>query len=252
MIEGIDVSHHQGSIDWAAVADAGIGFAFLKATEGRSFIDKRYRENRDAARSLGIKVGAYHFARPSGDPFGAVDHFHSIIGDEWDLPPMLDLEVTDGVAPHALGQWVLKFLVDANSVFGDVGVYTSPGWWNSAVALPGVLHDFSLWVAHWGTTNPSTPNDWVNWQVHQYTSHGSVPGIYGRVDRNRAKEDFIYPEEKPVADDKPQIKVNSRVTAAFGTPSGDGYTIVTEAGEVVTFGDAKYLGRTLPAPELKL
>src|SRR5205807_9805596 len=61
---GVDVSHHQHRIDWRKLtADKRIGFAYVKATEGVSFVDGRFRENWSAARRAGLRVGAYHFFR---------------------------------------------------------------------------------------------------------------------------------------------------------------------------------------------
>ena len=63
--EGVDVSHWQGTIDWAKVKVAGKRFAYIKATESTDFVDNMYATNRAQAKAQGIKVGAYHFARPS-------------------------------------------------------------------------------------------------------------------------------------------------------------------------------------------
>src|SRR6186713_3046230 len=61
---GIDASHWQGTINWTQVAGAGKTFVFLKATEGSTYADPTYVGNHSGARTAGIKVGAYHFARP--------------------------------------------------------------------------------------------------------------------------------------------------------------------------------------------
>jgi GH25 family lysozyme M1 (1,4-beta-N-acetylmuramidase) len=63
-LPGIDVSHHQGAIDWSQVAGAGTRFAFAKATEGRSYVDPTYATNKAGAALSGVVFGAYHFARP--------------------------------------------------------------------------------------------------------------------------------------------------------------------------------------------
>ncbi len=63
---GIDVSNWQGRIDWLSVSGEGIDFAFMKATEGTTFTDVTYPLNREGAGSIGVPIGAYHFARPSG------------------------------------------------------------------------------------------------------------------------------------------------------------------------------------------
>jgi GH25 family lysozyme M1 (1,4-beta-N-acetylmuramidase) len=70
---GIDVSHWQGEIDWRKVAGAGKRFVFLKATDGHDFLDPTFFRNRTGARSNGLRVGAYHFARPDPSKGDAVE-----------------------------------------------------------------------------------------------------------------------------------------------------------------------------------
>tara|TARA_B100000683_G_C12168523_1_gene423236 strand:+ start:363 stop:605 length:243 start_codon:yes stop_codon:yes gene_type:complete len=62
---GIDVSHHQGAIDWAKVKAAGVHYCFMKSTEGSTFKDKRFDFNWNQAKAHGIIRGAYHFFRPN-------------------------------------------------------------------------------------------------------------------------------------------------------------------------------------------
>ena len=60
-LRGIDVSNHQGQIDWPRVAKDDVAFAIIKATEGGDFVDKSFARNIEAARAAGLTVGAYHF-----------------------------------------------------------------------------------------------------------------------------------------------------------------------------------------------
>src|SRR5437016_13909496 len=60
-VRGIDVSHHQGPIDWDAVASDGVTFAYIKASEGGDYQDRRFKENWLGARHAGVLAGAYHF-----------------------------------------------------------------------------------------------------------------------------------------------------------------------------------------------
>ncbi len=97
-MEGIDVSHWQETIDWVKVAAAGKKFAFLKATESTDFLDNKYATNRSKAKANGIKVGAYHFARPGTNTNDAVNEANWFIKNaapiSGELLPVLDLEVT--------------------------------------------------------------------------------------------------------------------------------------------------------------
>ena len=204
-IEGIDVSHWQGTINWAKVAAAGKQFAFIKATDGlvqsdgTMFVDNMYATNRAQAEANGIRVGAYHFARPdssAGDAVAEADHF--IATAAWqsgELLPVLDLEITGGLSTAKLQAWVQTFL---DRIFQQTGVraiiYVSPYFWSSNM---GDTTQFAvngykvLWIAHWTTADqPKVPasnwngNGWTFWQ---YTSSGSVSGISGNVDLDRYK-----------------------------------------------------------------
>lgn len=196
-IEGIDVSHYQDTIDWARVAAAGKKFAFMKASDSIDYIDPTYATNRAQAKAQGLRVGAYHFARPDagvGDAVAEADHF--IATAAWasgDLLPVLDLETTGGLGVTKLQAWVSAFL---GRIYDRTGVraliYSSPSFWankmgnTQAFAQAGYK---SLWVAHW-TSNPSATVPAANWAGNgwtfwQYTSDGSVPGISGRVDLDR-------------------------------------------------------------------
>jgi GH25 family lysozyme M1 (1,4-beta-N-acetylmuramidase) len=196
-IEGIDVSHWQGTIDWVQVAGAGKRFAFMKASEGQKYVDPTYVTNRAQANINGIRVGAYHFAKPgteTGDAVAEADHF--IATASWasgDLLPVLDLEVTGGLGTGKLQTWTKTFL---DRIYNRTGVkamiYTSPSFWKNNM---GDTQSFAaagyrtLWIAHWTTlASPSIPAaNWggTGWTFWQYTSDGSVPGIQGRVDLDR-------------------------------------------------------------------
>lgn len=67
MIHGIDVHGRKGAVDWVRVQRFGVSFAWLKASEGKTFVDARFAENRRAAKAAGIRVGAYHYARPDSN-----------------------------------------------------------------------------------------------------------------------------------------------------------------------------------------
>lgn len=192
--EGIDVSHWQGTIDWAKVKAAGKTFAFAKATEGIGFKDDAYDRNKAGAMKQGIKFGAYHFARPgSNDPVKEADWFVDNAGQvRGMLFPVLDLEVTGGLGPTALASWVKAWLQRVDQRLGvKAMIYTSPSFWRNAMGDTRWFADNGyamLWVAHWGVTSPSVPaSNWGgrSWTFWQYSSDGSVPGISGRVDLDR-------------------------------------------------------------------
>lgn len=244
--QGIDVSHYQGSIDWTQAA-AEATFAFAKATEGTTLVDVTYPVNRMGAESVGVKLGAYHFARPSGsgdaaitaDAIAEADFFLSIAQPQpGELPPVLDLETTGGLKPADLLTWTSAWLAEISARTGlQAIVYTSPNFWKNALGDSGLpaLDGTQLWVAHWTTASaPLVPaSNWggAGWTFWQWTSHGRVPGIGPQVDRDRYKGASVagavirpYPTGIPVVSSPPTIvgsaQTGKRVTAVPGAFGG--------------------------------
>lgn len=195
--EGIDVSHWQNTIDWPQVAAAGKRFAYMKASEGTDLVDATYSTNRAQAKAVGLYVGAYHFARPDQNPGDAVaeaDYFLAMSQlAAGDLPPVLDLEVSGGLSPVELQEWVKAYLGRVYERTGAHGVlYVSPTFWKNSMSDTTWFGDNgyrTLWVAHWtggsGATIPAGNWSGSGWTFWQYTSSGVVPGITGRVDLDR-------------------------------------------------------------------
>ena len=195
-LEGIDVSHWQGTIDWPKVAAAGKKFVIMKATEGTGFVDWMYATNHAGARAAGIATTAYHFANPdatAGEAVEEANHFVDVaqLGDG-DLIPALDLEKSGGLGTTALRNWVAAWLGQVTARLGiKPMIYVSPAFWVKYLGDTRYFADAGykiLWIAHWGVSNPTVPaqnwggNGWTFWQ---YSNVGSVPGISVRVDLDR-------------------------------------------------------------------
>lgn len=196
-LEGIDVSHWQGVVDWPAVARAGKRFVFAKATEGIGYTDPRWAANKAGARAAGLVLGAYHFARPDlnpSNPAGEADWFATTMALERGmLLPVIDLETAGSMTVTARVEWVRAFLARLHERTGARAIiYTSPAWWSKYMGDTTWFAENGygvLWVAHWTTaTAPLVPAaNWGgrSWTFWQYTSSGSVSGISGNVDLNR-------------------------------------------------------------------
>lgn len=201
-LEGIDVSHWQGTINWTKVAAAGKKFAIIKATDGlvqsdgTLYTDPTYATNHSQAKAAGLWTGAYHYARPSTNTNDAVleaDHFVAVMKvGVGDLIPALDLEESGGMSVAGLQSWVTKFLGEVTAKIGiKPMIYTSPSFWKNNMGDSHALADAgykTLWIAHWGVSSPTVPaNNWGGhgWTFWQYTSDGTVSGITGRVDLDR-------------------------------------------------------------------
>jgi GH25 family lysozyme M1 (1,4-beta-N-acetylmuramidase) len=198
-LPGIDVSHWQGSINWTSVKNAGIEFAYIKATEGTSFKDSRFNTNYVAAYNAGIIRGAYHFARPAASSGAAQATYFASNGGAWSadnrtLPGVLDIEhnpsgaMCYGLSTTQMRNWILDFYNTYKTRTGrDVVIYTTASWWNTCTgSWTGMASRSPLWIAHWGVSTPTLPAGWnsTTWTFWQYTATGRVSGISGDVDRN--------------------------------------------------------------------
>jgi GH25 family lysozyme M1 (1,4-beta-N-acetylmuramidase) len=195
-LHGIDVSNVNGLVDWPRIAREGISFAYIKATEGVTFDDKRYELNRKGAAKAGIAAGAYHFARPGNNtPEDEAAHFLSRATPRLgELVPALDLEHNakyprDRAVPVPKRiQWVRRWL---QLVEKEIGmrpvVYLNPDYGNNALR-GGDFSAFPLWLAHYAP-KPAVPGAWKNYAVWQHDDHGKVAGK--KVDVNIATEGAI-------------------------------------------------------------
>ncbi|AUO08533.1 glycoside hydrolase family 25 protein [Paenibacillus jamilae] len=122
----MDVSRYQGKIDWKAVKASGISFAFLKASQGKSYRDKTFIGNAQAARAVGVLVGAYHYlddsAKTPEDARKEAANFVSAINSAegiaaFDLPPVMDYESNkSGLSKAELTAVARTFRFHANDV----------------------------------------------------------------------------------------------------------------------------------------
>jgi lysozyme len=178
---GIDVSHYQGQIDWQAVEGDGVGFAYVKATEGATFVDPAFARNWAALGETRILRGAYHRFRPGRDALAQAEHFLAVANvREGDLPPVLDVEATDGVSDARLVRGVRGWLAEVERRTGvRPVVYTKPGF--RRAHLGTALDDYPLWIAEYGVDSPSHPR----WSFWQHSERGRVAGIAKPVDLDR-------------------------------------------------------------------
>jgi GH25 family lysozyme M1 (1,4-beta-N-acetylmuramidase) len=195
-VQGIDVSHYQGTINWTSVRNAGKQFAWIKATEGTTYKDPQFNANYLNAHNNGVIRGAYHFARPASSSGAAQADFFAGNGGAWSadnltLPGVLDIENGSSSQCHGLSQaamrtWISDFYNTYKArTSRDVVIYTTANWWNTCTGgWTGMSTKSPLWVAHWTTGSPTIPSGFPAWTVWQYTDKGNIGGI-NPVDRNK-------------------------------------------------------------------
>ena len=217
MIEGLDVSHWQGNINWPAVPEK-YKWVAVKASEGGGFKDNKFAQNFEGVKNSGRKVIAYHYHRANaGVTFQKANWLGAIGGREID-GICLDVESQDGVSVNVLRNRVYWSLRAMEELEVPVIIYTAHWFWSSPLdghilpsTPPGsddpdidpkiVASGWPLWVADYNGNvdrlpapedQPYLPHGWRRKDgtikrkesARQYTSRGNVPGIAGNVDKN--------------------------------------------------------------------
>ena len=177
--KGIDVSHHNDSIDWARVKASGVTFAFMRVSDGMH-LDTQFRRNWAEAKRVGILRGAYQFFRPGQDPNATARLFLRKIAEAGgmnagDLPAVLDVEDDDGVSRSTVRKNAQTWLgvVERETRIKPI-VYTGA---NMSGVVGSSLSAHVLWVPNYGARCPLMPDGWSRWAFWQYSESGRVPGV---------------------------------------------------------------------------
>ncbi|TWV12351.1 glycoside hydrolase family 25 protein [Bacteroidaceae bacterium HV4-6-C5C] len=186
-VHGIDVSHHQGFINWDQLCNNKnlnfpIQFIFIKATEGGDHSDFAFQHNFREARRHGFIRGAYHYFNPKTDPLRQADFFiRTVPLTEGDLPPVLDVEKTGN---RSIPQFRMAVKTWLNRVEAHYGVkpilYTSYKFKTKYLDDPA-FNTYPYWIAHYYVDSVKYEGHWNFWQ---HTDVGTVPGIKEDVDLN--------------------------------------------------------------------
>lgn len=183
--QGIDVSHHQGVIDWAALPAQQVDFAYIKATEGGDHRDRRFVENWAAAGHVGIARGAYHFFTLCRSGVEQAANFIATVPlDAAALPPVIDLEFGGNCAarpsPAALMKELTAFVRPVEAQFGKPVTLYLTREFDAAYSLSTRVRR-PLWLRRLVLEPTWGARPWTIWQA---SSFRRVSGITGRVDWN--------------------------------------------------------------------
>jgi lysozyme len=184
-IRGIDVSRHQGPIEWKAVRGGSIQFAYIKATEGGDFRDERFSENWQSAAAAGLRRGAYHFFTLKSSGAAQAANFIAVVPKDPDaLPPVVDVELwgNSSTRPSVedFQRELSVFIAQVKSFYGREPIIYAANDFREYF-----LRDFPLkrlWIRS-VVTAPRLPNG-VDWQFWQFSEKVRVPGIQGFVDQD--------------------------------------------------------------------
>ena len=198
--DGIDISSHQGEIDWEKVSsDKDIHFVYIKATEGATYRSPHYSRNIMQARRHDILVGSYHYITSTSSIDDQFENFSKYARRSLqDLVPMVDVEVR--------GSWSRSQLIDSLDKFCRLVelhygmqpmIYSTMGFYNKNLAP-----HFNKHLLYIGRYSPNEPE--INWEgdytIWQYSETGIIPGIDAYVDLCRFHDgiwldDLMLPQQ---------------------------------------------------------
>ncbi len=186
-VRGIDVSRYQKDIDWEQLRNSNlqgspVSFVFIKATEGKDYIDPYFNYNFFQARQSGIIRGAYHFFSTQSTAKAQAEFFcRTVQLEPGDLPPVLDVEEADDYSVQHLQCELLVWLDSVESYY-DVKpiIYTSRSFKKKYLCSPR-FDEYPLWIAHYYVDSLTYKGPWQFWQ---HTDVGRIEGIDHYVDVN--------------------------------------------------------------------
>lgn len=180
-VRGIDISAHNGDIDFPLVREDGYEFVIIKATEGATFKDKRFIQNLRRAREAGLKAGAYHFFRFDTPGYmQGLNFLNSVKDRELDLPLVIDLEEWTNPNSQATALVLNRLgeMIDHLESHGyRVMLYTNKNGF--ARFIEGRLEGYPLWIC-----SLAVEPDKHRWTIWQATHNGRVSGTKSPVDIN--------------------------------------------------------------------
>ncbi|MFE7130188.1 lysozyme [Streptomyces sp. NPDC057638] len=191
--EGVDVSSHQGAVNWASLWTSGVRWAYVKATEGTYYKNPYHASQYNGSYAVGMIRGAYHFATPDTASGTAQADYFIDNGGGWSadgrtLPGALDMEWNPygaacyGKSTSAMVSWIRDFLNRYRARTGRHPViYTSTTWWAQCTGdHAGFGATSPLWIARYNTTPGPLPAGWAVHTMWQYTSKGPIVGDHNK------------------------------------------------------------------------
>ncbi len=194
-IHGIDVSHHNGTINWEMVQKMyvkgiRVNFSFIKATQSTNFVDDQFKRNWTLTKKNGIVRGAYHYFTENASGAAQAQHFINTVGAllPGDLPPVLDIEENKYASKQTLNKEALEWLQIIEKYYNVKPiVYTYVSFYEEK--LEEAMNAYPFWAAHYKEHNqPATQR---NWQIWQHSEDATVSGINTKVDFNVFNGDYF-------------------------------------------------------------
>ena len=184
-VRGIDLSAHNGAVDFEELSSQGVSFAYIKATEGTDFADRYFLDNARLAGRSGIACGAYHFFRFDTDgELQAINFLWALRGRHFDLVPAIDIEEWGNPDGHATARIVerLRIMITYLEAHGvHPMLYTNKDGYYRFIR--GNFDSYPLWICSFSDPPLEGNAPWTLWQ---YSHRGRIDGIPSTVDLNCA------------------------------------------------------------------
>ncbi|MDF9828847.1 GH25 family lysozyme [Parabacteroides sp. PF5-6] len=185
---GIDVSRHQKQINWEQVAkDQNIQFVYIKATEGQTHTDPKYKRNIREARRNGLKVGSYHYFRTSSSAHAQFEHFKKTAKKaDQDLIPLVDVEEINNWTRSQFQDSLKVFIRLVKEHYGKAPmIYSVNSFYNTNCAPE--FNNYHLMIGRYNNDPRKHPTvkGQGTYTIWQYSESGTVDGIPRPVDLNR-------------------------------------------------------------------
>ncbi|WP_434302668.1 GH25 family lysozyme [Clostridium botulinum] len=222
-MKGIDISMHNGNINFNAVKNAGYNVVIIKATEGIQYVDPFLNTHYNGARSQGLNIGFYHFMSEKTDPAQqAVDFWNVIKDKQFNVIPTLDIETNNmGISAKAISDRCIQFLTKFKALSGyDCLIYT--GGCFGRDNLDSRVKKYKGWIAHYGVNTPMQTGFAV--VGHQYTEDGRINGVGTRVDLNNFMDGIFIGSKNTIQETKEMKIQNMLITIGYpcGSSGADG------------------------------
>jgi lysozyme len=238
-IQGVDISHYQGSFDWASAKAGGTVFGYASIGDGTGYADPDFGANWANMKAAGVLRGAYEYFEPGDDPTAQANLMIQAVGQlgSGDLPCMVDVETTGGQSGATIAANVRTWLDAVQAGTGKIPIiYTGPSFWDGSVGSTA-FGATPLWVADYGPSCPAVPNGWSNWVIWQYGDSGG--SLDQDVFNGTLAQLTALGQTAPACTN--QCSTSARVGIA-AAPTGQGYWIVDSAGHIYPNGNASFFG----------
>lgn len=176
-IRGVDISNNNPNADLQSLAENDVKYVYIKVGEGTTFKDAYRERHYNEAKANGMKVGAYHYLKPTSAPETQAQAFVSLLAErEWDLIPMVDVE--DPNFPQ-VADYLIRFINEFRRLSSmNLGIYTYTSYIPNIESVKDLISDMPLWIADYQKYYSGVPSNFFSNTVGWQDSENGVIGNF--------------------------------------------------------------------------